>query len=120
MKKIFAREELGSIAFFSTLLATLGTWCVAAWMTLGGVMFDFSGEFKVSLWFKGIAAVLALTALFCNLAFFYTQVPDKFKKYFLAGCAVLACAVGVSGIVGQVRQQSFFCGPGSSLLRGGY
>ena len=98
IKKIFSREELGSIAFFSTLLATLGSWCVAAWMTLGGVIFDFSGKFKVSPWFTGIAAVFALTALLCNLGFFYTQVPEKFKKWFLVSCLLLACAVGVSGL----------------------
>ncbi len=97
IKKIFSGENLGSLAFFSTLLATLGTWSVAAWMTLGGCLIDFSEDWKISIWFLLIAAVLALTALLCNLAFFYTKVPDKFKKWFLVGSSVLACAVGGSG-----------------------
>ena len=97
IKKIFSRENLGSIAFFSTLLATLGTWSVAAWMTLGGCLIDFREDWKISIWFLLIAAVLALTALLCNLAFFYTKVPDKFKKWFLIACCVFALATAGTG-----------------------
>ena len=35
IKKIFSRENLGSIAFFSVLLATLGILGVSSWMVLG-------------------------------------------------------------------------------------
>ena len=119
IKKIFSGENLGRLAFFSTLLATLGTWSVAAWMTSGGILIDFREDWKISIWFLLIAAVLALTALLCNLAFFYTKVPDKFKNWFLAGSSVLACAVGGSGFFFglEIARITVSCSPLKSRKR---
>ena len=97
VRKIFSRENPGSIAFFSTLLATLGSWSLGAWMTLGGVLIDFSGDRKISICFLLIAGGLALTALVCNLGFFYTKVPEKFRQWFPICCILLFFAVAGSG-----------------------
>ena len=97
VRKIFSRENPGSIAFFSTLLATLGSWSLGAWMTLGGVLIDFSGDRKISICFLLISGGLALTALECNLGFFYTKVPEKFRQWFPICCILLFFAVAGSG-----------------------
>ena len=96
-KKIFAPAYLGRWAFFSMLLAVLGTWSAAAWMTLAGVLFDFSKSWKLSWWFIGIFFILTSGAAVCNLAFFYSKVPGKFRKYFLLFCAVSILAAAAAG-----------------------
>ena len=98
-KKIFAPAYLGRWAFFSMLLAVLGTWSAAAWMTLAGVLFDFSKSWKLSSWFIGIFFILTSGAAVCNLAFFYSKVPGKFRKYFLLFCAVSILAAAAAGVL---------------------
>ena len=92
-KNFFTPEELGRWAFGGLLLATLGSWSVAAWMTLGGWLVDFSNGVEISPFFSGIFILFVLIAAFFNLAFFYSCVPEKFKKWFFPFCAVLALTV---------------------------
>ena len=96
-KNFFTPEQLGRWAFGGLLLATLGSWSVAAWMTLGGWLVDFSKGVEISPVFTGIFILFVLIAAFFNLAFFYTCVPEKFKKWFFPLCAVLALTVLGSG-----------------------
>ena len=96
-KNFFTPEELGRWAFGGLLLATLGSWSVAAWMTLGGWLVDFSKGVKISPVFTGIFILFVLIAAFFNLAFFYSCVPEKFKKWFFPFCAVLVLSVVVCG-----------------------
>ena len=97
IKKFFDAASAPQTAFFTVLLATLGTWSIAAWMTLGGWLINFSKAWKLSPCFLVIFAVFALAASFCNLAFFYTRVPEKFKKWFIPACILLSLAVWGSG-----------------------
>ena len=92
-KNFFTPEELGRWAFGGLLLATLGSWSVAAWMTLGGWLVDFSEGVEISPVFTGIFILFVLIAAFFNLAFFYSCVPEKFKKWFFPFCSVLALTV---------------------------
>ena len=93
LSDLFTSEKLAQRAFFSTLLATLGTWCVAAWMACGGKLIDFSGTWKVSPLFGTIFALFFFAAVVFNLVFFYSEVPGKLKKWFLAACGVSVLAV---------------------------
>ncbi len=92
-KNFFTPEELGRWAFGGLLLATLGSWSVAAWMTLAGRLLDFSNGVTISPFFTGTSILFVLIAAFFNLAFFYSCVPEKFKKWFFPFCSVLALTV---------------------------
>ena len=59
-KNFFTPEELGRWAFGGLLLATLGSWSVAAWMTLGGWLVDFSKGVEISPVFTGIFIIFVL------------------------------------------------------------
>ena len=96
-RNFFTPEQLGRWALFSLLLAALGSWSVAAWMTLAGRLLDFSNGVTISPFFTGTFILFVLIAAFFNLAFFYSCVPEKFKKWFPVFCGILLAAVPVAG-----------------------
>ena len=59
-ENFFTPEELGRWAFGGLLLATLGSWSVAAWMTLGGWLVDFSKGVEISPVFTVIFILFVL------------------------------------------------------------
>ena len=102
--KFLLSKQLGSWAFFSTLAATLGTWSLAAWMTLSGVLIEFQNPDEadpqygtLSFVFIGCAGVLLIAAFVLNLLFGSKQLLQKERKLFW-GVILLGAGILTGGV----------------------
>ena len=102
--KFLLSKQLGSWAFFSTLAATLGTWSLAVWMTLSGVLIEFQNPDEadpqygtLSFVFVGCVGVLLIAAFVLNLLFGSKQLLQKERKLFW-GVILLGAGILTGGV----------------------
>ena len=100
----FSRENLCRRAFFASLLATLGTWCTAAWMNAAGVLVSFprscsnyGTEWIISPFFKGVALAFIIFCIICNLLFWSRSIPRKYTSLWWGSIGIFTAASLLAG-----------------------